>query len=122
MANPTYRVVLREPVGGAKRAVFVGRGRYGPGTTNDGSLAALNFWRRLRTAGSFTLYIDGQDDRIAEFVDDAIVQIERTTRSPGRFDVPCRDAHAVHRSPIDRDVVRNRVDLIGEVDQPIHSV
>ena len=103
MANPTYRVVLREPVGGAKRAVFVGRGRYGPGTTNDGSLAALNFWRRLRTAGSFTLYIDGQDDRIAEFVDDAIVQIERFDVYSGAFVQVFEGLHASAELTMDKD-------------------
>jgi len=59
MAIQTYQLRLKD-LTGAQVAVFAGAGRGG----GQGDLQSFSYRRRLRTVGSFTLYIDGNDNRI----------------------------------------------------------
>jgi len=59
MAIQSYQLRLKD-LTGAQVAVFAGAGRGG----GQGDLQSFSYQRRLRTVGSFTLYIDGNDDRI----------------------------------------------------------
>jgi len=59
MAIQTYQVRIKD-LTGAVVAIFGGAGRGGV----SGDLQSLSYNRRLRSLGQFTLYIDGNDDRI----------------------------------------------------------
>ena len=59
MAIQTYQVRLKD-LTGATVAIFGGAGRVGV----SGGLQSLSYLRYLRTVGQFTLYLDGNDDRI----------------------------------------------------------
>jgi hypothetical protein len=60
MAEATYQVRVRN-TSGAQIAVFSGAGRGAAG----GGLVSLSYTRRVRTAGQWTVRIDGNDERIA---------------------------------------------------------
>jgi len=59
MAIQTYQVRVRD-IAGNLVALFSGAGRGGA----VGELTSLSYRRRLRSVGQFTLYVDGNDDRI----------------------------------------------------------
>ena len=59
MAIQTYQVRVKD-LSGNVVAIFGGAGRGGV----SGDLQSLSYLRRLRTVGQFTLYIDGNDERI----------------------------------------------------------
>ena len=59
MAIQTYQVRVKD-LSGNVVAIFAGAGRGG----GQGDLQSLSYLRYLRTVGQFTLYIDGNDDRI----------------------------------------------------------
>jgi len=59
MAIQTYQVRIKD-LTGATVAIFGGAGRGGV----SGDLQSLSYLRRLQGVGQFTLYIDGNDDRI----------------------------------------------------------
>ena len=59
MAIQTYQVRVKDR-DGATVAIFGGAGRGGV----SGDLQSFHYLRRLRTVGQFTLYLDGNDDRL----------------------------------------------------------
>ena len=59
MAIQTYQIRLKD-LAGATVAIFAGTGRGGM----QGDIQSISYQRRLKTLGQFTLYVDGNDDRI----------------------------------------------------------
>ena len=76
MAIQTYQVRVKD-INGATVAIFGGAGRGGV----SGDLQSLSYLRHPRTVGQFTLYIDGNDERIP-YLKTINAQVEIWRRDP----------------------------------------
>jgi hypothetical protein len=76
LAIQTYQVRIKD-LTGATVAIFGGAGRGGV----SGDLQSLSYLRRLRTVGQFTLYVDGNDNRIP-YLKTINAQVEIWRRDP----------------------------------------